>query len=420
MTGAKPPTERLTEPPKKDPRRKTQQALVPPPGRSRAALAMSASAARSVLTLQTCRDCGRVQYPARDACSSCLSVDLAWRPVSPNGRLIAETTVRTSTEPYFRERTPWRVGTVSLDAGPTVLAYLHGEVEAAPAAVRVLPYLDRSGNAVLMALPMEGSPAMSEDRQLRELTADPKYRRVLVTDGRNPVGRAVARALSDAGASIVFVGIAEAWKGFAERDELLAIPKVEIMDLDVTDTTSVEALAGEIGGKTDILINTADHVRAGGVMSRHGVTTARDELEINVLGLMRLAQAFGPIMSFRGADQDNSATAFVNILSCYALANWPTYGGHSISQAAALSAVQCLRAELRPGGIRVVSLFTGPVEEPWYQTLPPPKVAPAAVAKALVEALRQGTEDVAVGDIAKDVLARFAENPKVLERELGQ
>ena len=261
---------------------------------------------------------------------------------------------------------------------------------------------------------------MNEDRQLRELTADPKYRRVLVTDGRNPVGRAVARALSDAGASIVFVGIADAWKGFAERDELLAIPKVEIMDLDVTDTTSVEALAGEIGGKTDILINTADHVRAGGVMSRNGVTIARDELDINVLGLMRLAQAFGPTMSFRGADQDNSAAAFVNILSCYALSNWPAYGGHSISQAAALSALQCLRAELRPGGIRVISLFTGPVEDPWYQTLPPPKVAPAAIAAAVVQALRQGTEDVAVGDIAKDVLERFAQNPKVLERELGQ
>ncbi|MGP1255783.1 MAG: SDR family oxidoreductase [Kiloniellales bacterium] len=413
-------TKPLTEPPKKDPRRKTHEALVPPPGRSRAALAMSASAARSVLTLQRCRDCGRVQYPARDACGSCLSVDLAWVPVPPDGELIAETTVRTSTEPYFRERTPWRVGTVSLAAGPTVLAYLHGEVGTAPAAVQVFPYLDRSGNAVLMALPVEGSPAMNEDRQLRELTADPKYRRVLITDGRNPVGRAVARALSDAGASIVFVGIAEAWKGFAERDELLAIPKVEIMDLDVTDTTSVEALAGEIGGKTDILINTADHVRAGGVMSRNGVTTARDELDINVLGLMRLAQAFGPTMSFRGADQDNSAAAFVNILSCYALSNWPAYGGHSISQAAALSALQCLRAELRPGGIRVISLFTGPVEDPWYQTLPPPKVAPAAIAAALVQALRQGTEDVAVGDIAKDVLQRFAENPKVLERELGQ
>ena len=68
----------------------------------------------------------------------------------------------------------------------------------------------------------------------------------------------------------------------------------------------------------------------------------------------------------------------------------------------------------------MISLFTGPVEDPWYQTLPPPKVAPAAIAAAVVQALRQGTEDVAVGDIAKDVLERFAQNPKVLERELGQ
>ncbi|MFP3387001.1 short-chain dehydrogenase, partial [Tritonibacter sp. SIMBA_163] len=77
-------------------------------------------------------------------------------------------------------------------------------------------------------------------------------------------------------------------------------------------------LAGEIGGKTDILINTADHIRPGGVLSRHGINTARDELDVNVLGLLRLAQAFGPTMTFRGADGTNSAAAFVNILSCYA------------------------------------------------------------------------------------------------------
>ena len=75
--------------------------------------------------MQTCTDCGHLQYPPRDACSNCLSIELEWRDVSPMGRLIAETTIRTSPTPYFRERMPWRVGTVQLDAGPSIICHLH-------------------------------------------------------------------------------------------------------------------------------------------------------------------------------------------------------------------------------------------------------------------------------------------------------
>jgi hypothetical protein len=51
--------------------------------------------------------------------------------------------------------------------------------------------------------------------------------------------------------------------------------------------------------------------------------------------------------------------------------------------------------------------------------VPPPKVAPAALARSVVNALQRGLEDVFVGDIAEDVRARLAVNPKALERELG-
>jgi NAD(P)-dependent dehydrogenase (short-subunit alcohol dehydrogenase family) len=47
---------------------------------------------------------------------------------------------------------------------------------------------------------------MADDRQLREMTCDPKYRKALVTDGRTAVGQAIARELVDAGADIVWVG----------------------------------------------------------------------------------------------------------------------------------------------------------------------------------------------------------------------
>ena len=260
---------------------------------------------------------------------------------------------------------------------------------------------------------------MADDPQLREMTCDPKFRRVLVTDGRTPVGQAMAQAFSDAGAAIVFVGLADAWKPFPGLDGLCKIERVEIIPLDVTDTESVTEQAEQNGARIDIIVNTAEHVRTGGIVDRHGLTIAREEMDVRYLGLMRLAQAFGPILRFRGADGVNSAAAFVNLLSVHALMNWPTYGSYSATEAACLSAAQCMRAELRPGGVKVLNVFFGPLETEWFQTVPPPKVAPATLANAVVRALRQGTEDVFVGDVAEDIRQRLAVNPKALEREMA-
>ena len=67
----------------------------------------------------------------------------------------------------------------------------------------------------------------------------------------------------------------------------------------------------------------------------------------------------------------------------------------------------------------MLNVFFGPLETEWYQAVPPPKVAPSAVARATVRALQQGLEDVFVGDVADDIRARLAVSPKALERELG-
>jgi hypothetical protein len=69
--------------------------------------------------------------------------------------------------------------------------------------------------------------------------------------------------------------------------------------------------------------------------------------------------------------------------------------------------------------VKVLNVFFGPLETEWFQAVPPPKVTPQALARAVVDALREGLEDVFVGDIAQDVRARLAVDPKALERELA-
>ena len=52
---------------------------------------------------------------------------------------------------------------------------------------------------------------------------------------------------------------------------------------------------------------------------------------------------------------------------------------------------------------------------------PPPKRRAAAAGRApIVQALKGAVEDVYPGDVAQDWVARWRDNPKVLERELGE
>lgn len=409
----------LMKPKRKNPVLRTRQINLPPYGRSRVALGMTAAAAEGRFELQVCRDCSAVQYPPREACHRCLSARLQWRAQSGEGTLLGVTTLHHSNDLFFRERLPWRLGLVHLDAGPSLMVHVHREVGDAPARVHVGARLDRAGQAVLIGFPPQGSEHMADDPMLREMTSDPKFRKVLVTDGKTAVGQAIVQALVKAGADIVWVGHAEPWKKLPGFDDITKMPQITLVPLDLTNGRSVSELAGEIGGKVDIVINNAEVHRAFGIAARRGTDVAKAEMDINYFGALRLAQEFGPALKGRSADGVAHAAAWVNLLSIYALSNFPPHGTFSASKAAAHSLAQCQRAEMRPAGIRVINVFPGPIDDEWNQNMPPPKVAPAALASAIVKALRDGVEDVYPGDVAQEWLERWRDNPKVLERELA-
>lgn len=153
-------------------------APLPPSERSQVARGLTAAAARGCFELQVCTECGRVQYPPREACHHCLSVELKWQPQSGKGELISETLLHHSYEAYFRNRLPWRLGMVRLDCGPTLITHLHASVLPAPCRVRIVARLDHSGQAALVAIPerretSERGVDMSGDPHLQELTCDP-------------------------------------------------------------------------------------------------------------------------------------------------------------------------------------------------------------------------------------------------------
>lgn len=387
-----------------------------PPGlRSRAALGLTAAAALGRFELQVCRECGTVQYPPREACHCCLSVQLDWQLQTSGGELISTTTLFHSHNEYFRARLSWRLGMVRLDCGPTVITHLHAGVEVPPARVRVDVRLDKAGQAVLIALPVSPVERIFEDKVLQEMSCDPRSREVLVTDGHSAVGQSLVRALVAAGARRVWVGDRSPDNWTAELDALVLLGSVMILPLDLRSSESVAEAGAQLGARLDIIINNAEY---HGVASSRGVGAAQAQMEINYFGLLRLAQGFGPAMRVR-AGEERGAMAWVNLLSIYALANNPSHGTFSASKAAALSLSQCLRAQMQSFGIRVINVFPGPIDDEGNRLEPPPKIGADALAREIIKALQLGREDVYPGDVAQEWFARWRANPKVLERELA-
>lgn len=392
---------------------------LPPANRSRTAHGLTRAAAEGRFALQRCPACARFTYPPRDACPKCLCPALEFVDAPEGGLLVSSTTIHASVDPYFREHLPWRQGLVTADCGPPIIVHLHRDCVEGER-VRLSLQLDKAGQPVVFARPATETPNMQDDPAWQEMTADPRSRRILITDGRHPAAPALARALLQAGAASVHVGLPDPDEAFDGGALLRATDNVTPVALDLTDARSVAALAAAIGAEVDILINTADHVRPVHLFETDAPRCLMETMDATVAATAHLAQAFGPAMMARGAAGPNSAVAWVNILSAYALGAHPEFGLVSVAHAACLSLSHWLRAELRPGGIRVLNAFTGPVEGEWYQRAPPPKTSPSQLSRAVVDGLRRGLEDIYIGDIARDIQARLAANPKALERENGQ
>jgi hypothetical protein len=63
-------TDALKRAPKRNPIMPLRLPTLPPGVRSRAALRMAANVAEGRFELQHCHDCGQIQYPPRDACTT--------------------------------------------------------------------------------------------------------------------------------------------------------------------------------------------------------------------------------------------------------------------------------------------------------------------------------------------------------------
>jgi short-subunit dehydrogenase len=192
-------------------------------------------------------------------------------------------------------------------------------------------------------------------------------RKAAVTGGGRGIGRAIAAALTAAGAEVV-VGDLE--------------PAPGQLPLDVRDEASFKSFV-DSAGPLDILVNNAGVAVPGTLLS--GTAAEQDlQLEVNVHGVIRGLRLVLPGMVARGHGH------VVNIASAAGRIAAPNAAVYSATKHAVVGLTEAVRAELLGSGVRVSAVLPAVVQTEMSAGLRMrglPAVPPERVARAVLRQL---------------------------------
>jgi NAD(P)-dependent dehydrogenase (short-subunit alcohol dehydrogenase family) len=188
----------------------------------------------------------------------------------------------------------------------------------------------------------------------------------LVTGANKGIGYEAARQLAQRGLTVI-VGARDRARGETAAGRLHKQNlDVHLVTLDVSDATSVAAAAEEVGGRfgrLDVLVNNAGVLKDEGTKARDiSPATLTETLDTNLHGVIRLTQAFLPLLRKSGDAR------IINVSSTWGSLTAMAEGGgaapsYHISKAALNMWTVLLADDLRADGIRVNSISPG-----WVQT----------------------------------------------------
>lgn len=245
---------------------------------------------------------------------------------------------------------------------------------------------------------------------MSEIRINPEGKVALVSGGNRGIGKAIVVELLERGASKVYAG--------TRNPDTLAVLKEKYGDrlvplkLDVTDAESVNA-AAKTASDVEILINNAGVLHFGGLLSENAAETFASNLSVNVHGLLNLTNAFVGLL------KGKAAGAIVNVSSLAGLANMPVIGTYSVTKAAVHSITQGYRAELADSNLLISGVYPGAIDTDMTSAMELDKDTPENVAKAVVDGLVEGKEDIYPDVMSAQLGAGYEASPKTIEKEFA-
>jgi NAD(P)-dependent dehydrogenase (short-subunit alcohol dehydrogenase family) len=237
---------------------------------------------------------------------------------------------------------------------------------------------------------------------------------IVVTGTSSGIGKACALYLDKMGFK-VYAGVRKQ----ADSDNLKkqASERLTPVIFDVSDTESISAAAsiieGETGGNVYGLVNNAG-IGRGGALEVTPITEIRKLLEVNVIGLMAVTQAFIPMLR-------QGKGRIINIGSTSSLLAFPGASAYSASKFAVRAITDSLRVELKPFDISVILVAPGAVEsaiwekgkaykEEMRKTVKPEIAELYSPLRKFGERLNDEVKKIPAGKVAKVVGSAFKSN----------
>jgi len=223
---------------------------------------------------------------------------------------------------------------------------------------------------------------------------------ILITGANRGIGRAIEEALKR-GAKRVYAGSRQP---FVHSDD-----RVTPLILDVTNAAQIKGAVDSVA-VLDILVNNAGVDLHDDLSERAGIDR---HLAVNLFGTHGVTQAFLPLLA-------RSQGAIVNVLSLGTLASVPFSPAYAISKAAAFSMTQALRALWAGPGVKVHSVFPGPVDTDLTRNLDIPKASAESVARAIVDGIEKEEEDIFPDPMSGNIADGWRSGvTKALERQFA-
>lgn len=217
----------------------------------------------------------------------------------------------------------------------------------------------------------------------------------LVTGANRGIGRHFATQLLARGAAKVYAT--------ARTPERVDIPGAQVLQLDITDPTSVAAVAA-VAPDVTLLVNNAG-IATNQNLVTGDLDTIRLEMETHYFGTLDMVRAFAPVLAAGGGG------AILNVLSAL---SWFSYDGtnaYAAAKAAEWSLTNSVRLELAAQGTLVTGLHAGAVDTDISAGYDGDKVDPADVARAALDGIEAGRIEVLVDEWSAMIKATLANDP---------
>ncbi len=225
-------------------------------------------------------------------------------------------------------------------------------------------------------------------------------RTVLVTGANRGIGKAIVEEFLRAGAAKIYA----AARNLESLNPLIVSlgDRVVPVCIDLNRPETITA-AADLAKDVEVVVNNAGMLKVEDPLSKHAVDALQAEMEVNVFGLMRMAQAFAPILKANGGG------ALVQMNSVASMKNFADFATYSASKAAAYSITQALRDKLREQGTQVLSVHPGPIATDMAKSVGLGEMAEAAVLvpQAILAAMQAGEFHVFPDTMAKQVAGAY-------------